>query len=109
MLRLSGRLWRRRIVDHDRALGKREKDDNDPRVVATREGLQMIIPPITANELAKKLGRRPTVNEWLIANGRDPVKKRGLLYAINASVPGWETWAMAVGIDNPTVKRLFSL
>jgi hypothetical protein len=37
---------------------------------------------VTMIELKAKLGRQPTVNEWLIANGREPhIKKSGTLHA----------------------------
>lgn len=32
---------------------------------------------VTVAELTARLGRAPTTNEWLIANGREPSKKRG--------------------------------
>jgi len=32
---------------------------------------------VTIAQLTQRLGRKPTVNEWLIANGRKPVIKRG--------------------------------
>ena len=32
---------------------------------------------MTMIQLAAQLGRTPTVNEWLIANGRPPVTKAG--------------------------------
>ena len=32
---------------------------------------------MTMTQLAINLGRQPTVNEWLIANGRQPVAKKG--------------------------------
>jgi hypothetical protein len=32
---------------------------------------------MTMQELAKKLGRQPSINEWRIANGKEPIKKLG--------------------------------
>jgi hypothetical protein len=32
---------------------------------------------VTAQELAEKLGRQPSVNEWRVANGKEPIKKVG--------------------------------